>query len=119
MTASITLFVSLEMVFVHALRRLGALATAWHCALVTMVGMESVIYISAEIAGTMKPRAGANEDRPIKPLWAIVAGRSTVIGSDVIVAVGTFGSYADIDADLSVCARTRCRETNPGNCRQH
>jgi hypothetical protein len=72
--------------------------------------MEIVIYTAVEIAGTMKPRAGANEDRPIKPFWAVVARGSTAIRGRVIIAVGTFRSDTNGDADLSICFRDACGE---------
>src|SRR5580658_1019220 len=87
-TASIPLFISLKVVFIHAPARLRFLATGRKCALVAVLWMVGVIYVAAEFAGAMKPRAGADEDVPAEPLWAVVAGRSTVIGGDVIVAIG-------------------------------
>jgi hypothetical protein len=77
--------------------------------------MKTVIYVTAEAATAMKPWAGANEDSCTKPFWTVVAGGSTVIGSDVIVAIGTFGSYSDFDADLSLCGRSDSREAEYGD----
>jgi hypothetical protein len=113
--ASITLFVSLEMLFIDALGRLGPLPTVWHCAPITMLWMESVIYVATELAGAMKPRSGANEDLPIKPFWAVVAGGSTPVRSGVIIAVGTLRGDTDVDADLSLCFRGAYREAAPSN----
>jgi hypothetical protein len=106
------------MVFVDALGPLGPLSTVWHCALITMLRMESVVYLATEFAGAMKPRAGANEDLPVKPFWAVVARGSTPIRSGVIVAVGTFRGDTDVDAELSLCFRDACREAAPSNCGQ-
>jgi hypothetical protein len=63
--------------------------------------METVIYVALEVARAMKPRASANEDVPAKPFRTVVARRGTAIRSDVIVAIGTFRGYSDVDADLS------------------
>jgi hypothetical protein len=118
-TATITFFVSLEMAPGHALRRLGPLTTIWQRASVTVAGMERVIYASVEFRGTVKPRASANEDRPVEPFGSGVPGRSTVIRSDELVPVRTVGSRTYVDADLSLCSGSACRESASGNCCQH
>jgi hypothetical protein len=116
---SIALFVSLEVTFIEALRRLGLLATVWYWALVTVLRMESVIYNATEIVRATKPRPGANEDALTKPLSAVVVRGSTAIGSGVIVSVGTFRGYTDVDADLSFRFGDGYRETASSNCGQH
>jgi hypothetical protein len=63
--------------------------------------METVIYVALEFTSAMKPWASANESVPAKPFWTVVAGRGTVIRSHVIVTIGTFRSYSDVEADLS------------------
>src|ERR1700733_9455563 len=101
---------------IDALGRLGLLTTVWHCALVTVVWMESVVHVAAELAWAMKPRPGANEDISAEPFRPVVSRRSTIVRRGV-VAVGTFGGDTDTDADLSFCfgsCETSCR-----NCGQH
>jgi hypothetical protein len=115
----IPLFVSFEMVFVDTLGWLGFLATVWPCALVALLWIETVIYLAAELALAMKPRAGANEDVPSKPFWAIVATGGTVIRSDVIIAVGTFRGYSDFDADLSLRSGGACYKATPSKSSDH
>jgi hypothetical protein len=119
MATPIALFVSLEVTFIDALRRLGLLATVWYWTFVAVLWMESVIYIATEIVRATKPRASANEDALSKPLWAVVARGSTAMRSGVIVSVGTFRGYADVDADLSFRFRDGYRETASSNCGQH
>ena len=70
--------------------------------------METIIDVATEVAGAMKPWTCTNEDSACKPFWAVVAGRSTTIRSDVIVAIGTFRGDTDIDAYLSLCCGEDC-----------
>ena len=100
---SIPHFVSFEMRTADAFCRLGFLATLWQLALIAVFRMEAVIYVSLESTGAMKPRASADEGLAVKPFWTVVACRGTVIGSHVIVTIGTFRGDSDVDADLSFC----------------
>jgi hypothetical protein len=63
--------------------------------------MEAVVHVTPEIAGAMKPRAGADENVTAEPFRSVITGGSACIRSDIIVAVGAFRGYADCDADLS------------------
>lgn len=74
-----------------------------HRALVAMGWMEMVIYVTPKVGRPMKPWASAYEDAANKPFRTVVAGRSTGVGGDVIVTVGTVGGCTDFDADLSLC----------------
>ena len=38
-----------------------------------------VVYVATEVAGSMKPRAGADKDATSEPLWTVVAVGSTSI----------------------------------------
>jgi hypothetical protein len=98
---SIPSFVSIEVCAIDTLRRLRFLAAFWRWAFIAVVRMETVIHVALEIAGAVEPWAGANETVPVKPFRAIVASRSTAIRSGVIVTIGTIGSDADFDVDLS------------------
>jgi hypothetical protein len=77
--------------------------------------METVIYLAPEFGRAMKPWASANEVALNKPFWTVVASGSTVIGSGVIVAVGTVRGYPDVDADLSLRFGDGRREATSGN----
>src|SRR5580692_1854509 len=114
-TASVPLFVSLEVAFIDTLRRLCLLAFVRHWAFVAVFRMETIIYMATEVARAMKPWAGADEYVPAEPFRAIVTRGSATIGSGVIVTVGTFGGYTDIDADLSNCPGGDCHEATAGN----
>jgi hypothetical protein len=80
----------------------GSFATGWHRAFVTVIRMEMVIYMAAKVGGAVKPWAGTNEDTTSKPFRAIVAVGSTVIGRYIVVAVGAFRGYSDVDRDLGL-----------------
>ncbi len=74
-----------------------------HRALVARGWRDMVIYVTPKVGRPMKPWASAYEDAANKPFRTVVAGRSTGVGGDVIVTVGTVGGYPDFDADLSLC----------------
>jgi len=116
---SIARFVSLEVRTIDTLCRLGFLASFWRWAFIAVLWVETVVHVAPEIAGAMKPRASADEDLPAKPFRTVVAGGSTVIRSDVIVAIGTIRSHADGDGDLSFCFGSGSREAESGNSSQH
>src|ERR1700677_5079442 len=95
--AAVPFLVSVEMGFIDAFRGLGLLAAVRHGALVTVLRMKSVVDVAAEVARTMKPRAGADEDVPGKPFRTVIAGGGAVVGGGVVVTIRTFGGYADAD----------------------
>jgi hypothetical protein len=90
---------------IEALSRLGPVAAVWHWSVIAVFRMEAVIYVAVKTLSAMKPWAGANENAARKPLRAVVAVRSAVVGSDVIVTVGAYRRNANVDADgyLSLC----------------
>jgi hypothetical protein len=116
---SVPLFVSFEVVTIDALGWLGLLATVWLRAFIAVLRIEAVVYLAAELIAAVKPRARANENVPTKPLWTVVAGRSTVVRGDVIVSVGTVRSHADFDADLSLRPGSCCRKATAGHGSHH
>src|ERR1700679_2839644 len=85
-----------------------------HWTLITVVGMQTVVYVALESVRAMKPGASANERAARKPFRAVIAVRRTRIWSIVIIAVGACRSGANVDADtdLSLCFRKRHRETD-------
>ena len=84
MTASIPHFVSFEVGdLIETLSRLGFVATVWLWAVIAVLRMETVIYVSSEVVSAMKPRASANEDATCKPFRAVVAIGGAVVRSDV------------------------------------
>jgi len=71
--------------------------------------VERVVYMAVEVSAAMKPWACAYEDAPGKPFRTVVARRSAAIRSLVVVAVRTFGSDPDIEANLSLRPGDCCR----------
>ena len=80
----------------------ASIAGVRHGASVSMVGMETIIYVTPEVFVAMKPGAGANEDPAGKPFRAVVAVRSTAIRRGVVVTVRAFRGGSDADSDLSI-----------------
>ena len=108
--ASIARLVALEVRAIDALGLLGFLAAFWRWAIIAVLRMETVVHVALEFVGAMKPRASANEGFATKPFRTVVAGRSTVIRSDVIVTVRAIRSHADDDVDLSLCFGSGSRD---------
>src|ERR1700678_1441666 len=67
MAASIPHFVAFEVRTIDNFRRLCFLTTGRKCALISVIRMETIIYVAVELIGAMKPWAGANEDAAAKP----------------------------------------------------
>src|ERR1700685_1631688 len=112
-------FVALEVRnLVEVICRIGLVPFVWCGALIAMLWVEAVVYVAMEVVGTVKPRAGADEDAASKPLRAVIAIRGAGIWCVIVVAVWAIRRYANVDADLG-CSLWRCRgETKCGNrCR--
>jgi hypothetical protein len=101
-TASVPHFVAFKVRAIDALGRLGFLAACGQCALIAVFRMELIIYVALEVAGAVKPRAGADEDVPAKPFRTVISRGSTIIRGDVIVTIRTIRGYSDVNADLSI-----------------
>jgi hypothetical protein len=115
--ASIAHFVPLEVCnFVDTLSRFGSIATVWGWAVIAMLRMVAVIHVAVEAFSTVKPRASANEDAPGKPFRAVIAVRGTIVGSGIVVTVGTFRRDSDVDAHLSLCCGSSYRKADSSNC---
>lgn len=114
-STSIPLFVSFEVGAIDTLAWLGFLATARPWARIAMVRIVPVIYLAVEVAASMKPRAGANECIPDKPFWTVVAGRSTVVRSHIIVTIGAYRGRPYFNADLGFRFGGDCREAATSN----
>src|ERR1700735_5200212 len=88
MPAAITHFIPFEVLdLIKMLPGFWPIANLRHRALVPMVWMEAVIYVTPKVFVTMKPRTNADEDTASKPFRAVVAVRSTRVRRDVIVSV--------------------------------
>ena len=105
-TTSIPLFVSTEVAFTNTLCRIRLFATVRQRAPVAVVRVKVVVHVAAKSAGTMKPGTGADEDSPIEPFRAVIAGWSTAVWNDVVISIGTFRGDPDGNTHLGL----RCRE---------
>jgi hypothetical protein len=114
--ASIAHFISFEISRGSGMLWSRSLAALRHWAFVAVIGMEVIIHMTAKVGGTMKPGSGTDEDAAGKPFRAVVSVRSAAIGRCVVVAIGALRSYADIDADLSLCLGSTCCEAQTCDC---
>jgi hypothetical protein len=113
MAASIPHFVSLEVLnLIQPLSRFGPVAASWLRAVITMLGMEMVVYVAMKALWAVKPRTSANKHAAGKPLGPVVAVRGAVVRRNVIVAIGALGRHSNVDAHLSLCVGTGNRETD-------
>jgi len=84
--------------------RSSSFATMRIFASVAVLGLEVIVYMTSKVLWAMKPGTGADEDATAEPLRTVVSVRSTVIGRDGVVAIRTYRSYTDFDANLSFCS---------------
>jgi len=89
-----------------------------HLALIAVVGIVAVVYLSAEVRGAVKPRSSTNERSAIEPTRPVVAVGSTAVRRGFKVAVGTFRSCADFDTDLSQGLGSACGKAETGDSGQ-
>jgi len=73
-----------------------ALSPAGQRAPVAIAWVVVVIYISMEVARTMKPRSGSNENAAVEPCGAIVTVRSAVVGGVGKISIGADRLRPDI-----------------------
>ena len=110
-TETVSHFISPEMVHVvETLRRVRAIAMIWQRSAISVMNIEMVVHVTAKVSRAMKPRAGTNEDTACKPLRAVVAVRSAVIRSEVIVAIRAYGFVIEPVIEHFVCVGSRCEE---------
>jgi hypothetical protein len=108
----ITHLVSVKVLHVFGMKvPAGSFATGGIWAVIAVLGVEVVIYVTVEMIWTVKPGAGTDEDAACEPLRAIIAVWSAVIGRSFVVTVRAHRSRAYVDADLSL--RCRSRDCNP------
>jgi hypothetical protein len=86
-----------------------ALRTAFgHRSSITVMRIIAVVDMAVEAARAVKPGAGSKKHSANKPIWPVVAVRSTVIWGIVEVPVRTDGSYPDVYADGNLGWRHGC-----------
>jgi hypothetical protein len=119
-TASISYFVALEVLhFIEMPIWIGLFTTSRLRAVVAMFWMEVVVYVAVEASGAVKPGADADEDAAGKPFRTVIAVGGALVGSGVIVAVGTFRGDSDVDLHLSLSFGRRHHETDGGSSSEH
>jgi hypothetical protein len=90
----------------------GVLATFGMRAVVSVFGMEMIIDVAVKTLWTVEPGAHADEDAAGKPLWAVIAVGSAVVGWGIVIAVGTDRRRANFDRYLSLDLARRYAETD-------
>src|ERR1700691_2052839 len=79
--ASVAYFISLEMrSLIGTFCWIGFLAMVGDCALITALGIETIVHVSVEVVRALKPRARADKGAIDKPFRAVVAVGSTGVG---------------------------------------
>jgi hypothetical protein len=100
-TVSIAHFVAFKVGnVIDRVSRPFATGGAW--AVIAVLNVETIIYVSVEAFGAVKPGAHADENAASKPLWSVVAVRSALVRGIVVIAIRTDGRGTDINFDLSL-----------------
>jgi hypothetical protein len=94
MAATIPRFIAMEVVEC-------LVSVAGQRSVISMTGIESVVHMAVEAVRAMEPGSCSNEHSTYKPVWSIVAIRSTVIRSVVEISVGANRGRTNADRDLS------------------
>jgi hypothetical protein len=71
--------------------------------MVSVTRVVAVVHVAIKSVGTVKPGASPDEYSPREPIRAIVAIGCAVVRSKVVVAIGTYRGYSDIDGYLRGC----------------
>jgi hypothetical protein len=80
-----------------------------------VLNVETAVHPTVKAGRAVKPRAGADEETVGEPVGTIVAVRSAVVRSVVIVSVGTCGFGSDIDGHLSLRVGSGGHDTDRRN----
>jgi len=107
-------FISFELLRGPALR-CGFFANFRHISLIAVLWIEGVVYLALEVAAAMKPRADADENAAVEPFCSVVAVGNAVIGSVVIVTIGTIRGNSDVDGNLSLYFGSSCYKEDSSN----
>jgi hypothetical protein len=75
-----------------------------HRAVISIVWIVAIVYVSIKSMRTMEPRACANKDSARKPVRSVVAIRSAIIRRVVEISIGAYRSNTDADCNLG-CVR--------------
>jgi hypothetical protein len=81
-------------------------------------GIKAVVNVSVKTTRTVKPGTGSDEESADKPVGAIIAIGSTVIGWIVEVPVRTYRGYSNANYDLRL-RHSSSKKEDCGNCRNY
>ena len=96
MAPSITHLISVEMI-----KGLFSASRMWTG--ITVMRIEAIINVAAELVGTVEPRAGSDEYAAVEPLGTVVAIWGAGVRSVVVEAIRANRLCSDIDGDLGGC----------------
>jgi hypothetical protein len=114
---SVTHLVAMEVFHVFGMKiSARGFATGRIRAVVAILRVIVVIYMTVEVIWAVKPGTRPDEDAAAEPLRAVVAVGSTVIGRYVVVAVWTYRSRANVDAELGLRFRGCDCKTESSHC---
>jgi hypothetical protein len=91
------------------------IAAIRYWATIATMNVETIIYVTPKVISAMKPRAGTDEDTPVKPFRAVVSIGSTGVGSEVIVPIRASRFGTEIDVDLSACFGSHRHDADCGD----
>lgn len=113
-SAPIPRFIPFE---VAGCRAMGSsLSGVWYRAMIAVVRIIPVVYMTMKASGTMEPRTGPDENTAGKPFRTVIPIGSAAIGRVVKVAVWTYRGDSDGDSDLGLgCGGGRKTKAN-SNC---
>src|ERR1700722_20696517 len=92
-----------------------AIAAVRYRASIAVLNVETAVHSTVKAGRAVKPRAGADEETVDEPVGAVVAVRSSVVRSVVIVSVGTCGFGSAIDGHLSLRVGSGSHDTDRRN----
>ena len=101
-------FIAMERVSMIVAMELAVFAAVWQRAMISMMRIVAVIYVTMPARTTVVPRTRSDEDAIIEPLGPVVTIRSAIVRGIIKVSIGTNRGRSHIDAEA---------ERNLGFCR--
>jgi hypothetical protein len=113
MASSITHLISVEVIK-------GLFSTRRMWTGITVMWIEAIINVAAELVGTVEPRAGSDEYTAVEPLGTVVPIWGAGVRSVVVKAIWANRLCSDIDGHLGCCAaRDAQQRGNQGGKGKH
>ena len=75
--------------------------------MIAMLWIKAVVHMAMKTSSAVEPRTGTDKDAAIEPLGTVVAIRSAVVGSVIVIAVRASGLRTNVDAYGDLSARDR------------